>query len=173
MFFLRMRNKPNLPAVGIPHHSSVPSFQHSSVPTRCRLCETNPIARRKACQDHGRRQSCQTKPVWKGIGRERPTHSLSLRAGSTKSRLVQNEAKGRQPVVSWRTDRAKRTQLGGTERTHQGCGCCCHRGRICQTNPIGATARKRASALWERSYDQSDLQRAREKQSQSAQEFQV
>ncbi len=38
------------------------------------------------------------------------------------------------------------------------------RGR--QTNPILATARRRASGLRERSYDQSDLQRALEKQSQ-------
>jgi hypothetical protein len=61
---------------------------------------------------------------------------------------------------------AKRTQFGGTGRTRWGCRGCCHWGQTCETNPIWATSRRRASGLRERSYDSADLQRALEKQSQ-------
>ncbi len=40
-----VQNEPNFRQAGIPHHSSIPLFQHSSVPVPSLSCEANPISR--------------------------------------------------------------------------------------------------------------------------------
>ena len=60
-------------------------------------CETNPIARRKACQDHGRRHSCQTKPIWSSpAGSREPMVPNEPNSGGppvgSRGRAVRNKA---------------------------------------------------------------------------------
>ena len=103
----------------------------------------------------------KTKPIWPGgAGRPSPAPRPSGLAPA-------------RPIMRHRLDaplRATNPNLGelgylgsmtaGTDE-----------GQMRQTNPILATARRRASGLRERSYDQSDLQRALEKQSQFGRSF--
>ena len=85
-----MRNEPNSPAVGLAPEGKLRETNPISggkdipaIPVQCRLCETKPIS-------SGLGPAPQE--ASEGVGRGHPTHSLWLRAGSTKSRIVQNEA---------------------------------------------------------------------------------
>jgi hypothetical protein len=98
-----------------------------------RTCKTNPnpsgAGWDEAPGTWGAGQSCETKPIWEGVGRGRPTHSLSLRAGSAKSRSCEKKPNlGRLGHVG-KGDHPKGAALpeGGTCETNRICWSRCER----------------------------------------------
>ncbi len=87
-------------------------------------------------------------PPAEEVGRGRPTYQEPIVQNEPKSSIADcGSCHCERSAAIWIADCAKRSQFGGRGWTRQGCRCCCHRGQVCQTNPIWATAGRRVSGL--------------------------
>jgi hypothetical protein len=145
-----VQNKPNWP---LENHRRgypiIPVFHHSTIPIR------RPFVRNKANFTRGRVS---------GIRGQRPDIGAPLAPNRPNwpEPIMRNEA-NRRGVSSWKCQDRRGGGRGFELHTsHFTLG----RRLFVRNKANSATARRRASALWERSYDQSDLQGAPKKQSQ-------